>query len=73
MTDHLYTCGQNVTFTGKRFLSPSWTGAFIITKLLPSGGEEPRYEIRGKGEIYSRAAFENELSADSEIAQATET
>jgi hypothetical protein len=58
-----------VTFTDKRFLGRSWTGAFVITKLLPSGGEEPRYEIKGTGETYSRAAFEANLSTRLEITQ----
>lgn len=62
MSEYLYARGQHVTFTAKRFLGP-WTGAFVVTKLLPSGGEEPRYEIRSIGEAYSRAAFESELSA----------
>ena len=65
MSNYLYACGQHVTFTGKRLMSPSWTGDFIITKLLPSGGEEPRYEIRRTGETYSRAALESDLTARS--------
>lgn len=69
MPDHRYACGQHVTFADKRFLGPGWTGAFVITSLLPSGGDEPRYEIKGTGEAYSRAAFENELSARFEIFQ----
>ncbi|MGF9759761.1 hypothetical protein AAII07_31660 [Microvirga sp. 0TCS3.31] len=63
MSDYRYACGQHVTFTGKRLMSPSWTGDFVITKLLPSGGEEPRYEIRRTGEIYSRAVLESDLTA----------
>ena len=66
MPDYLYACGQHVTFTGKRIMSPSWTGDFVITKLLPSGGEEPRYEIKGIGETYTRAALESDLKARSE-------
>jgi hypothetical protein len=69
VSDYLYACGQHVTFTGKRLMSPSWTGDFVITKLLPSGGEEPRYEIRRTGEIYSRAARESDLTARSENLQ----
>ena len=49
MSEYLYARGQHVTFTAKRFIGPAWTGAFVITKLLPSGGEEPRYEIREHG------------------------
>ena len=63
MSNYLYACGQHVTFTGKRLMSPSWTGDFVITKPLPSGGEEPRYEIRRAGETYSRAALESDLTA----------
>lgn len=66
MSNYLYACGQHVTFTGKRLMSPSWTGEFVITKLLPSGGEEPRYEIRRAGETHSRAALESDLAARSE-------
>lgn len=66
MSVYVYACGQHVTFTGKRLMSPSWTGDFVITKLLPSGGEEPRYEIRRIGETYTRAALESDLTARSE-------
>jgi hypothetical protein len=66
VSDYLYACGQHVTFTGRRVMSPSWTGDFVITKLLPSGGEEPRYEIRRAGETHSRAALESDLTARSE-------
>ncbi|MEE1654934.1 hypothetical protein VB618_01895 [Microvirga sp. CF3062] len=71
MSDYLYARGQHVTFTGKRLMSPSWTGDFVITKLLPSGGEEPRYEIRRTGETYSRAALESDLTARSEALQSS--
>ena len=71
MSDYLYARGQHVTFTGKRLMSPSWTGDFVITKLLPSGGEEPRYEIRRSGETHSRAAMESDLTAQSEDLQSS--
>jgi len=41
MSDHLYACGQHVTFASNRTLLPGWTGAFVIRTLLPSGGGEP--------------------------------
>jgi hypothetical protein len=68
VSDYLYARGQHVTFTAKRFFGP-WTGAFVVTKLLPSGGEEPRYEIKGIGETFSRAALESQLSARLELSQ----
>ena len=71
MSDYLYARGQHVTFTGKRLMSPSWTGDFVITKLLPSGGEEPRYEIRRTGETYSRAALESDLTVRAETLQSS--
>lgn len=71
MPEYLYARGQHVTFTTKRISGTFWSGAFIVTKLLPSGGQEPRYEIKGMGEAYSRAAVESELSAHSEISQST--
>ncbi|MBF9196913.1 hypothetical protein [Microvirga terrestris] len=71
MSDYRYARGQHVTFTGKRLMSPSWTGDFVITKLLPSGGEEPRYEISRAGETYSRAALESDLTARSETLQSS--
>jgi len=71
MSEYLYARGQHVTFTTRRFLG-TWTGAFVITKLLPSGGEEPRYEIKGIGETYSRAALESQLSARFEASQAAD-
>jgi hypothetical protein len=67
MSNYLYACGQHVTLTAKRFIGPAWTGAFVVTKLLPSGGEEPRYEIKAMGETYTRAAFQSDLSARSEV------
>ncbi|WP_114945454.1 hypothetical protein [Microvirga calopogonii] len=72
MSEYLYARGQHVTFTAKRFVGPAWTGAFIVTKLLPSGGGEPRYEIRSTGETFSRAALESDLSARFEILQPTD-
>jgi hypothetical protein len=69
LSDYLYACGQHVTFTGRRVMSPSWTGAFVITKLLPSGGEEPRYEIKRIGETHTRAALESDLTARAETLQ----
>ena len=71
MSDYLYTRGQQVTFTGKRLMSPSWTGDFVVTKLLPSGGEEPRYEIQRIGETYTRAALESDLTARAETLQSS--
>jgi hypothetical protein len=67
MSDHLFACGQHVSFTDRRFLGPGWTGTFVITELLPSGGENPRYRIKSTGEAYSRAAFEHQLSTRFEI------
>jgi hypothetical protein len=64
MSDHIYVCGQHVSFTDQRFLGRAWSGAFVITELLPSGGEDPRYKIKSTGETYSRIAFERQLSAD---------
>ncbi len=72
MSEYLYARGQHVTFTAKRFTGPAWTGAFVITKLLPSGGQEPRYEIKSTGETYSRAVMESDLTARSEVFQPTE-
>ncbi len=72
MSEHLYARGQHVTYTAKRFLGRPWTGAFVITRILPSGGEEPRYEIRSTGETYSRAARESELNARFDIVQPTD-
>ena len=62
MSDHRYACGQHVTFASNRSLLPGWTGAFVIRTLLPSGGGEPRYEIKSTGETYSRVALEKDLS-----------
>ena len=66
MSDHLYVCGQHVTFASNRTLLPGWTGAFVIKTLLPSGGGEPRYEIKSTGETYSRVALERDLSTRAE-------
>ena len=63
MATHLYQSGQHVTFSDKRFLGPAWSGDFVIVRQLPSGDETPRYEIKSTGEIYSRVAYENQLSA----------
>lgn len=72
MADYLYARGQPVTFTTRRFTGPVWSGAFVITKLLPSGGQEPRYEIKRIEEAYSRTALESELTARSEGFHLTE-
>jgi len=72
VTKYLYARGQHVTFTAKRFIGPASTGAFVITRLLPSGGGEARYEIRSTGETYSRAVLESDLSAPFEISQPTD-
>lgn len=72
MSEYLYARGQHVTFTAKRFIGPDWTGAFVVTKLLPSGGGEPRYEIRSTQESYSRAALESQLSTRLELATPTD-
>lgn len=65
MSTHLYPCGQHVTFSDKRFLGRTWSGDFVIIKLLPSGDEAPRYEIKSTGEAYSRVAYENQLATTS--------
>jgi len=72
VSEYLYARGQHVIFTAKRITGTAWTGAFVITKLLPSGGQEPRYEIKSTGETYSRAALESELSTRFEIPQPTD-
>ena len=61
-----------MTFTTRRFTGPIWSGAFLITKLLPSGGQEPRYEIKRIEEAYSRVALESELTARFEVFGSTE-
>ncbi len=71
MSEYLYARGQHVTFTTKRVTGTAWSGAFVVTKLLPSGGQEPRYEIKSTGETYSRAALESELTARLDILQPT--
>jgi hypothetical protein len=63
MSVHRFACGQRVTFSAKRVFGPSWSGAFVIVKLLPSGGEAPRYEIKSIEEAHTRAASEDQLSA----------
>jgi hypothetical protein len=72
LPDYLYARGQAVTFTTRRFTGPVWSGSFLITKLLPSGGQEPRYEIKRIEEAYSRVALESELTARSDVFQSTE-
>ncbi|PVE21485.1 hypothetical protein DC522_26440 [Microvirga sp. KLBC 81] len=62
MSAHLYSCGQHVTFSDKRFLGSAWSGDFVIIRHLPSGDEAPRYEIKSIGEVYSRVAYENQLA-----------
>lgn len=62
MSVHLYSCGQHVTFSDKRFLGSAWSGDFVIIRHLPSGDEAPRYEIKSIGEAYSRVAYENQLA-----------
>jgi hypothetical protein len=69
VSEYLYARGQHVTFTTKRVTGTAWSGAFIVTKLLPSGGQEPRYEIKSTGEAYSRAALESELTARLDVFQ----
>jgi hypothetical protein len=72
VSEYLFARGQHVTFTAKRFIGPAWTGEYVVTRLLPSGGQEPRYEIRRTGETYSRAALESDLTARVEEFQPTE-
>jgi len=67
MSNHHFVCGQPVMFVDKRFLGPSWSGAFIVIKQLPSGEGAPRYQIKSTGEAYSRMAYEHQLSAVFEI------
>jgi hypothetical protein len=62
MSSHLYPCGHLVTFTDKRTMGSAWSGDFVIIKHLPSGDEAPRYEIKSRGEVYSRVAYENQLA-----------
>jgi hypothetical protein len=64
MSDHLFACGQHVSFTDRRFTGAAWSGAFVIAELLPSGGGVPRYRIKSSGEAYSRAAYEHQLAAE---------
>jgi hypothetical protein len=63
MSNHVYARGQHVSFTDPRFLGNAWSGAFVITELLPSDEGEPRYKIQSTGETYHRVAFERQLSA----------
>jgi hypothetical protein len=63
MSQHVYARGQHVSFTDPRFLGEAWSGAFVITELLPSGEGDPQYKITSTGETYSRVAFERQLSA----------
>jgi len=63
MSHHRFVCGQPVTFVDKRFLGPSWSGAFVVVKQLPSGEGAPRYEIKSTGEAHGRMAYEHQLSA----------
>jgi hypothetical protein len=63
MSSHKYACGQHVTFNDRRFLGPSWSGGFIITKLLPMDDAMPRYQIKSTGETHSRVAEESQLKA----------
>ena len=62
MPTHVYRCGQYVTFVDKRLLDPSWSGDFLIVRHLPSGDEEPRYEVKNACEVYSRVAYEYQLA-----------
>ena len=62
MSTHIYPCGQLVTFTDRRHIGHSWSGDFVIIKQLPSGDEAPRYEIKSRGEVYSRVAYEDQLA-----------
>lgn len=67
MSNHRFPCGQSVTFVDKRFLGPSWSGAFVVVKQLPSGEGAARYQIKSTGETHSRTAYEHQLSATFEI------
>lgn len=67
MTRHRYACGQHVRFTDGHSARLSRGARFKIIKLLPSGDEAPRYEIRSLTEPYSRAAYEDQLSASADF------
>ncbi len=61
MGAHRYSVGQQVRFPDRRVFVPGPTIEFVITKLLPSGGEAPRYEVQGSRETFTRVAEETIL------------
>lgn len=63
MTHHQFARDQEVTFHDIRVDGKAWSGAFVVTSQLPSGGQEPRYAIKSVLETFSRAAYEHQLSA----------
>lgn len=68
MTRHRYACGQHVRFIDEHSAGfrLSRGVSFTIVKLLPSGDEAPRYEIKSLTELYSRAAYEEQLSTSAD-------
>ena len=62
MTRHIYSVGQQVSFSERVVTYLKRTGGvFTITKLLPPLGAELQYRIKSVGEVHERVASEHEL------------
>ena len=59
--DHKFKVGQSVQYTSGPHGRGTSSGAYKITQLLPSEGDDYQYRIKNQNEAFERVARESQL------------
>jgi hypothetical protein len=62
--DHKFKVGQSVQYTSGPHGRGSAAGAYKVTQLLPSEGDDYQYRIKSASEPHERVVKESQLAKD---------
>jgi hypothetical protein len=62
--DHKFKVGQSVQYTSGPHGRGTSSGAYKITQLLPSEGDDYQYRIKSASEPHERVVKESQLAKD---------
>lgn len=64
MTGHKYHVGERVEYVRDTLYGTAASGAYTITRCMPTDGADPQYRVKSANETHERTMRENQLRKD---------
>ena len=64
MAAHRYHLGDRVEYMRGPFDGDVTPGLYIVTRLLPTDGPDPRYRVKSANEVHERTMAESQFRRD---------